>query len=65
MSDEGEEINEAKAIVEELVEYFSNLPLTEQVEELRRSARLYRISASILDIMVDNKKQELSVRKLH
>lgn len=65
MSDEGEEINEAKELVEELVEYFSSLPLTEQVEELRRSARLYRISASILDIMVDNKKQELSVRKLH
>ena len=65
MSDEGEEINEAKELVEELVEYFSNLPLTEQVEELRKSARLYRMSASILDIMVDNKKQELSVRKLH
>ena len=65
MSAEGEEINEAKELVEELVEYFSNLPLTEQIEELRRSARLYRISASILDIMVDNKKQELSVRKLH
>ena len=65
MSAEGEEINEAKELVEKLVEYFSNLPLTEQIEELRRSARLYRISASILDIMVDNKKQELSVRKLH
>ena len=65
MSDEGEEINEAKAIVEELVEYFSNLPLTEQIEGLRRAARQYRVTASILDIMVDNKKQELSVRKLH
>lgn len=65
MSNEGKAINEAKELVEELVEYFSNLPLTEQIEELRRSARLYRISASILDIMVDNKKQELSVRKLH
>ena len=65
MSNEGKAINEAKELVEELVEYFSNLPLTEQIEELRRSARLYRISASTLDIMVDNKKQELSVRKLH
>lgn len=58
-------LEEAKAEVESLVLFVSDLPLPEQVIELRKASRLNRVTANILDVMIENKKQELSVRKLH
>ena len=62
---EDAELDEARGLVESMVENLDELPLPVQVDELRRVSRLYRLSANIIDTMVENKKQELSVRKLH
>ena len=62
---EDAELDEARGLVESTVENLDEVPLPVQVDELRRVSRLYRLSANIIDVMVENKRQELSVRKLH